>query len=35
MNSPTNPEVAGKPLLAMENSMNSAANRGMVFTTPP
>jgi hypothetical protein len=35
MNSPTKPEVAGSPALAMENSMNSAANFGMVLTTPP
>jgi hypothetical protein len=35
MNSPTKPEVAGRPALAMANSMKKAANFGIVFTTPP
>ena len=35
MNSPTNPEVAGRPELAMAKKTNSAANFGMVCTTPP
>ncbi len=35
MNSPTKPLVPGSPQLAMANSIISAANFGMVFTTPP
>src|SRR5262249_19487796 len=35
MNSPTKPEVAGRPQFAIANSIISAANFGMVFTTPP
>ncbi len=35
MNSPTNPLVAGRPALAMANSMKNAANFGIVLTTPP
>jgi len=35
MNSPTKPEVAGSPQFAMAKSIISAANFGMVFTTPP
>jgi hypothetical protein len=35
MNSPTKPLVAGRPALAMAKSIISAANLGMVFTTPP
>ena len=35
MNSPTKPLVAGNPELAMANSMNSEANTGILFTTPP
>ena len=35
MNSPTKPLVAGRPALAIANSIISAANFGMVFTTPP
>ena len=34
-NSPTNPDVAGSPELAIANSIMNAANLGMVFTTPP
>jgi hypothetical protein len=35
MNSPTKPEVPGRPALAMANNTNNVANTGMVFTTPP
>ena len=35
MNSPTKPEVAGRPQLAIEKKMNSAANFGILLTTPP
>ena len=35
MNSPTKPLVAGRPQLAIANSIMNAANFGMVFTTPP
>ena len=34
-NSPTNPEVPGKPALANAKNAINAANFGMVFTTPP
>ncbi len=34
-NSPTKPLVAGRPQFAIANSIMSAANFGMVFTTPP
>ena len=34
-NSPTNPLVAGRPQLAIANSIMNAANFGIVFTTPP
>src|SRR5439155_8392833 len=33
-NSPTNPEVAGYPELAIEKSIMKAANFGIVLTTP-
>ena len=35
MNSPTNPDVAGSPALAIANSIMNAANFGIVLTTPP
>ena len=35
MNSPTKPLVAGRPQLAIANSIMSEANFGIVFTTPP
>ena len=35
MNSPTKPLVAGRPEFAMAKSIMSAANLGIVFTTPP
>ena len=35
MNSPTKPDVAGRPALAIANSIMNAANLGIVFTTPP
>ncbi len=35
MNSPTKPLVAGRPALAIANSMKNAANFGIVLTTPP
>ena len=35
MNSPTNPLVPGSPAFAIANSIVSAANLGIVFTTPP
>ena len=34
-NSPMNPEVPGRPALAMLNSTTKAAKIGMVLTTPP
>ena len=34
-NSPTNPDVAGSPALAIENSIMNAANFGIVLATPP
>src|SRR5260370_41669144 len=34
-NSPTNPEGAGNPALAIANNTMNAANFGMVLTTPP
>ena len=34
-NSPTNPEVPGRPVLASANSTMKAANTGMVLITPP
>ena len=33
--SPTKPLVPGKPEFAMANNMNSAANTGMRWATPP
>jgi hypothetical protein len=35
MNSPTKPDVPGKPELAMANSTKNVANHGITFTTPP
>jgi hypothetical protein len=35
MNSPTKPLVPGSPEFAIANSMNRAANTGMVLATPP
>ena len=35
MNSPTKPEVAGRPAFAIANSIMNAANFGIVLTTPP
>ena len=35
MNSPTNPEVPGRPALAMAKNTMNAANHGMTLTTPP
>ncbi|MNC96121.1 hypothetical protein D3C83_134090 [compost metagenome] len=35
MNSPTKPLVAGRPQLAIANSIIREANFGIVFTTPP
>ena len=34
-NSPTKPDVAGRPALAIENSIMNAANLGIVLATPP
>ncbi len=34
-NSPTNPEVPGRPEFASANSTMKAANFGMVLITPP
>jgi hypothetical protein len=34
-NSPTNPDVPGKPALARANSTMNAPNTGMVLITPP
>ncbi len=34
-NSPTKPEVAGRPEFASANSTANAAKIGMVLTTPP
>ncbi|CPM13769.1 Uncharacterised protein [Bordetella pertussis] len=34
-NSPTKPLVAGRPLLAIENSTKNVTKRGMTLTTPP
>ena len=34
-NSPTKPEVPGRPTLASVNTMNTAANSGMRLTSPP
>ena len=35
MNSPTKPDVAGRPELAIANNTAKNANLGIVFTTPP
>ncbi|MNC94119.1 hypothetical protein D3C83_108940 [compost metagenome] len=35
MNSPTKPEVAGRPALAIANSTMRVAKCGIVLTTPP
>ncbi len=35
MNSPTKPEVPGRPELAIANSTTNAANHGITLTTPP
>ena len=35
MNSPTKPEVAGRPELAIANNTAKKANLGIVLTTPP
>ena len=34
-NSPTKPDVPGRPALAIANSTAKAAKTGMVLTTPP
>ncbi len=35
MNSPTKPEVPGKPTFAIENSIAKTANCGITLATPP
>ena len=35
MNPPTKPLVPGRPALAIAKTIVSAANLGIVFTTPP
>ena len=35
MNSPTKPEVPGRPEFAMPNNTKNTANHGIVFATPP
>ena len=35
INSPTKPEVAGRPALAIPNNIINAANLGITLTTPP
>ena len=35
MNSPTNPDVPGRPAFAMAKNTKKAPNQGITFTTPP